>query len=333
MQTPSLARYDVVQTFGPVAKDLGDDKKSVVGYTPDPHSHSHRIPSPNRSYVFRRNLLADVLLWHRMNTGEGLYLSGPTGAGKSSVIKEICARIRMPLLTAIGHNMMEAPELIGGLGVKDGATFFREGPLTIALRNGFWFLLDEVDLLNPGTATALNLVLDGNGLTIAETGEFIPAHREFRIIVTGNTLGDGMTEHYIGTQKMNLAFLDRFFKVKVDYPTKDEEMQLLAQFSNLAPAVQSLMVDFATRVRASFVNGESNVTLSTRTLVKWAGYATAVTPLLSTQAISIGTEENATVSSELAYNPQYYSLQRVLLNQANEQTVVALTSIFSSLFS
>lgn len=44
------------------------------------------IPAKHDDYVFRRDVLRDVLAFLQKPNGDALYLSGPTGSGKTSVV-------------------------------------------------------------------------------------------------------------------------------------------------------------------------------------------------------------------------------------------------------
>lgn len=326
------ARYHAEQVFGLKGKGLGDkNHDAVVGYSASNTPFSFYIPEKDPAYCFRRELLRDLLAWHRLKNGTGLYLTGETGTGKTSFIEQFCARIGMPLFTAIGHQAMEIQDLIGGLGVKDGGTFFQEGPLTTALRHGFWFLLNEVDLLNPGTATSLNEILDGRGLTISQNGTFIKIHPYFRFIVTGNTLGNGMSQHYIGTQRMNLAFLDRFIKVDVQYPSEDEEAEVLKKvLPDMAEDLIRKMLKMANKMRLAFQGKDkegdtSNVTMSTRSLITWGKF--------SLELGSLHKEPQLQNVDATNYEPMFVAFERVVLNQADESTRASLISAYHTIFS
>ena len=68
---------------------------------------------------------------------------------------------------------------------------FVPGPLLTAMKEGGWFLLDEIDLLDPATAAGLNGVAEGRPLTIPETGEAVTAQPEFRFIATATANSNG----------------------------------------------------------------------------------------------------------------------------------------------
>ena len=147
------------------------------------------------------------------------------------------------------------------------------GPLAMAMKEGHWFLLDEIDLLDPATAAGLNGIVEGRPLTIPEKGgEVIKPASGFRFIATANTAGSGdRSGLYQGTLRQNGAFLDRFWMVEVDYPDEIQEKQILAKaMPSLADTVRDALVSYANEIRKLFIKGEIEVTFSTRTLVRWA---------------------------------------------------------------
>jgi hypothetical protein len=157
------------------------------------------VPALDPSYVFRKEMLRDVLAWLADPGGEGLYLFGPTGCGKSSLICQIAARLNLPVARVNAHSRLELAELTGHFLLTGGSMHFAHGPLADALRDRHLFLLGELDLLDPATIAGLNTVLDGCALSIPETGEVIPPHPDFRFVATGNTsgLGDRTIQHWI----------------------------------------------------------------------------------------------------------------------------------------
>jgi len=253
------------------------EEVTVPGYS----EKTEYVPRAKEHYVFSKDMMRDVLAWHKMGAlGEGLFLTGPTGAGKSSVITQIAARLNIPLQQAVAHARLEIPELVGQMVVKDGSMEFQHGPLARAMKEGHWFLLDEMDLLDPSTAAGLNGVVEGSPLTIPENnGEVIHPHPNFRFIATGNTNGSGDRDgNYQGTTRQNMAFMDRFWVLHVDYPTEEQELKILSKaVPQLDSRICSHFIDIANMIRRSFVDEYSDsaieVPMSTRALIRWVKIA------------------------------------------------------------
>lgn len=264
--------FPVKKTFGLTDPEVSE-KLMVPGFeVPGPFT-----PEVDLDYQFRRGLLSDLLAWLVCGR-EGLYLTGPTGAGKSSLVCQVAARLNYQVQRVTGHSRLELPELFGHYTAIGGDLFWQDGPLTVAMRHGHWFLLDEMDLLEPGVLAGLNGIVEGAPLVLAENGgEMVPPHPEFRFIATGNTAGGGDASGlYQGTLRQNLAFMDRFWVVEVDYPLPHEEEKILQRaVPQLPEVIRAKMVQVAGQVRQLFTGKDAEgpqleVTLSTRTLVRWA---------------------------------------------------------------
>ena len=300
--------YDLGKTFG-----INAPEGFMVPGRADQSNPS--VPSLDASHVFDPVVLRPIIGWMMSGMSDGLCLTGPTGAGKSSTVCQIASRLHIPVQRINAHSRLEFPEMVGQQVLIDGDMLFQDGPLTTAMRQGHWFLLDEFDLLDPSTAAGLNAILEGAPLVIPENGgEIVTPDDHFRFIVTGNSAGGGdRTGQYQGVLMQNAAFMDRFITVEVGYPVKATEMDILAKaVPKMHERVRETMVDYANSVRSLFMGTSDaasaiEVTLSTRSLVRWAKL-TEMFQGLSAQGI----------------NPVEYSLELTLTNRANPATKAAL---------
>jgi cobaltochelatase CobS len=296
------------------------------GFEPG-HELSGNVPEKTDGYQFQSELLRDIFGFLAHANGDGLFLSGPTGCGKTSVLLEVASRLNWPVSRVNGHARLELQDVIGttGLVVRNGATstVFKSGMLADAMRSGSIFLLDEMDLLDPSIAAGLNPVLEGEPLVLTENGgEIVRPHPNFRFVATGNTAGMGDdTGAYAGTNQQNLAFMDRFWIVLVDYPSADVEGMILEKLygDTIDPIVRANMIVLANKVREQFVGtGNSGATLSitfsTRTLIRWAHQLV----IFSRSSIK---------ESRLGY-----TLARSLTNRARPHERQAITELGKSIF-
>ncbi|MEE4376780.1 MAG: AAA family ATPase [Candidatus Competibacteraceae bacterium] len=275
LTTPTRSPMDwsVAQQFNlPISAEV-----TVPGFSqPGPMT-----PAIKPDYVFRREVLSDLLAWLKEGEGgdrDGLWISGPTGSGKSSVVREVFARLNLDVMTVNARQRLEVADLIGHLTAIDGDVLFQPGPLTLCARHGWVLMIDEVDLMDPGELAGLNSVLDGSPLVIPEnSGEVVSLAPGFGVICTANTGGNGdRSGLYVGTRRMNGALLDRFSLMQVDYPTPEQEQAILQQTCPVLPdAIRDKLIEVANEIRRLFVGDADDVdpievTLSTRTLVRWA---------------------------------------------------------------
>lgn len=263
-----------------------DPTKSARAFPAD-HEHMAFVPKASNVYKFRTPIRMPVMNWLYSPGGDALALVGPTGTGKTSLVKEICARLNWPYMQANAHSRMEMPDLVGMLSLDcdpatgDQRTIFRYGPLALAMKNGYVFCLDEGDFLDPSVMSGLNAILEGSPLVIPENGgEIINPHENFRFVITCNTRGQGDESGLMaGTLSQNLATWDRYRMVEVGYMPAEDEVELLQHSMPQAPVdILKAMVTVANKIRDQFVGnpnpqgqtGDLTVTCSTRTLLRWA---------------------------------------------------------------
>lgn len=253
---------------------------------------TERTPKLRTDYMIAP-WLRDVIMWF-IHGDEPLYITGPTGCGKTSGLKQIAAMLNYPVYEITGHNRLETPELVGHFALQNGSTVWVDGPLTMAMREGGLFLLNEIDLLDPSTATGLNSVLDGSPLCIADTAEVVPPAAGFRFVGTANTNGSGDDAGvYVGTLRQNAAFQNRFLHIEADYlPPQAENVLLRNAAPNLPDSVYEIMQRMTATVRsiltgkeiedsalAGFGGANLQVPISTRALLRWAYWTEKLEPM------------------------------------------------------
>lgn len=93
-----------------------------------------------------------------------------------------------------------------------GQLVFHEGLLVEALRNGYWVILDELNLAPSEVLEALNRLLDDNReLYIPETNTIVRPHPNFMLFATQNPPGK-----YGGRKVLSRAFRNRFLEMHVE---------------------------------------------------------------------------------------------------------------------
>ena len=240
---------------------------------------SETVPVADPEYVFRKEQLREMLTVLFAQRADALYLAGPTGSGKTSLVLQTAARLNWGVQSVTCNARFEFRSLIGGFRLQSDlpgeapVTRFQKGALPLAMERGEILLLNEIDLADPAEISALNDVLDGRPLVITENGgEVVRPHPRFRVIATANTVGNGDdTGRYAGTRPLNMAFMDRFSVSLVPYPDPKVEQALLQRIvPRLTNEVAGCMVQLAGQVRRTFESGECSVTFSTRVLCRWA---------------------------------------------------------------
>ena len=230
------------------------------------------VPEKTSYYKFT-DVVSDVV--QDINERKNVLLTGHTGTGKTSLIKEIAARINQPVIRANLNGQITISDFVGFWMAKGGEMVWIDGTLPIAMRKGHWLILDELDYAEPFILAVLNSVLEPNGtLTLKEKGhEVIKPHENFRIFGTGNTIGV-MQEYrglYQGTNLLNEAFVDRWRVYYINYLSQADESQVIADaVPRMNVSITGTIVKVANMVREAFEKNEVACTFSLRRCIDWA---------------------------------------------------------------
>lgn len=239
----------------------------------DPNS----IPQEKKGYRFQ-NFLVDVV--DSIHSQQNVLLTGGTGVGKTTHITQLAARIDQPMLRINFNGETRMSDLIGKVQVIAGETRWVDGVLPMAMRNGYWLLLDELDFADPAVLSLLHPVLEDDPVLVLKenAGQIIRPHPNFRLFATANSIGamSDRASSYSGTNQMNEAFLDRWQVLMVDNLSAKEEIRVIKDES---PALKSKwvkqIVDFANKARVKDDDGDNSIgysgdNFSTRKTIAWA---------------------------------------------------------------
>lgn len=152
-----------------------------------------------------------------------MLLEGPTSAGKTSMIRHVADTVGYKCIRINNHEHTEIEEYIGNyFPDKNGKLVFREGPLVTAVKEGYWLILDELNLAKTEILECLNRLLDDNReLFIPEQQKHIKPHPNFRIFATQNP------SSYSGRKTLSRAFRNRFVSISFADINTDDTMAIL----------------------------------------------------------------------------------------------------------
>ena len=284
------------------------DPRTLPSLTADaPLSLHDRVPISPKGYVLPFWGFEALMC---LSTHIPLYVYGPSGTGKSSLIRWIASQFDLPLYEVTGHSRLESPELIGSYTLQHNSTVFQDGPLTMAMRHGGIFLINELSLLDPSTTAGLNTVLDGQPLIIPETGEQVSPHSAFLFVATDNTNGQGDESCiFAGTLCQNQALMSRFVMLQASYMPQEEEEKLLEPLSLPSETVKEL-VSFANLIRQSLTNSDTPLTnpITPRDVIQWGTLLKLYQPL----------------KDKIPQNLRLYTLNIAYINRlsANDRSIV-----------
>ena len=233
------------------------------------------VPRGSQDFVFNVDLTRDLVMVLLSGSSDGLFIFGPTGCGKSSHIREVFARLKMPMIGMTCTEATTSADFIGSwVLVGDDGMRWLDGPLTIAVREGLPLVLDEMDQMRPEELVILNGILDGSPLVIPQLGgEVIAIHPRFRLIATGNSNGtwDG-SNAYVGVKRQNMAFMDRMIVARAAYMDPEVERMLLEKAflgTTITSDIIKKAIELANDIRAQFLAGRIGMTFSARSLKRW----------------------------------------------------------------
>ena len=201
------------------------------------------------------------------------YISGPTGNGKSTMVEQICAKHKRPLIRVNLNMMTDEEQLIGSKTLENGNVEIVEGPVLIAMRQGTMLLLDEIDAGSANTLLCLQPILEGKPYYFKLKNEMIVPAKGFNVCATANTKGKGSDDgRYIGTNVLNEAFLERFaVTFEQDYPVAKVEqkivMNLMESFGCKDEEFADTLVKWADAIRRTFADGGVDETITTRRMI------------------------------------------------------------------
>jgi cobaltochelatase CobS len=242
---------------------------SVLTFCEDPEM----IPDVDSGHVYDLENLKNCLMAIELNMP--LYVWGHAGTGKTTLIEQLCAHTRRPMLRVQHTANTEESHIIGQWTAINGQTKFELGPLALAMKRGWVYLADEYDFAMPSVLAVYQPVLEGKALVIKEADEanrVIRPHPNFRFVATGNTNGSGdETGLYQGTAIQNAANYDRYgMVIQMVYMNPQLESRILVNQSGITEEDAKKIVEFATRVRENYDGSKLSNTISPRTLINVA---------------------------------------------------------------
>jgi nitric oxide reductase NorQ protein len=174
-----------------------------------------------------------------------LLIKGPTGCGKTRFVAHMAAKLNRPLYTVACHDDLTAADLVGRHLIGDGRTYWSDGPLSRAVREGGICYLDEVVEARKDTTVVLHPLSDDRRiLPIERTGEILQAPPEFMLVVSYNP---GYQNFLKG---MKPSTRQRFVSLRFDFPESELEQEILIGETGADAMLAKRLVNLANALRA-----------------------------------------------------------------------------------
>ncbi|MGB2740472.1 MAG: CbbQ/NirQ/NorQ/GpvN family protein [Cognaticolwellia sp.] len=188
-------------------------------------------------------------------------IKGPTGCGKTRFIAHMAEKLNKPLYTVACHDDLTAADLVGRHLVGPEGTYWQDGPLTKAVREGGICYLDEVVEARKDTTVVLHPLADDRRiLPLERTGELIEAAPGFMLVVSYNP---GYQNLFKG---MKPSTRQRFVALRFGYPESKIEQDIIIKETGVEPSIAFKLVELAQALRRLEENDLEEVA-STRLLI------------------------------------------------------------------
>ena len=186
----------------------------------------------------------EELFGHAHRNRLPMLIKGPTGCGKTRFVEHMAAALDRPLYTVACHDDLSAADLVGRHLIGDGGTYWSDGPLTRAVREGGICYLDEIVEARKDTTVVLHPLADDRRiLPIDRTGETLQAPPAFMLVVSYNPGYQNLLKG------MKTSTRQRFVGVRFDFPDPDAERAIVVQESGLDADWAEALVALANRLR------------------------------------------------------------------------------------
>lgn len=174
-----------------------------------------------------------------------VYLAGPAGSGKNYTLEQISWELGLEFYFT--NSVQQEYKLTGFI---DACGVYHETEFYKAFKNGGIFFLDEMDASIPEVLVLLNAAI-ANRYFEFPNGK-IKAHKNFRVVAAGNTVGSGADEMYTGRLVLDQATLDRFAIIDFGYD-RNIEMHIAKGNKELVDFVEAIRAEAETNgIRATF---------------------------------------------------------------------------------
>jgi nitric oxide reductase NorQ protein len=188
-------------------------------------------------------------------------IKGPTGCGKTRFIESMGEKLGREVYTVVCHDDLSAADLVGRHLIDENGTYWQDGPLTKAVRNGGICYLDEIIEARKDTTVVLHSLADYRRvLPIDRTGELIEAHPDFMLVVSYNP---GYQNVLKG---MKPSTKQRFLSLSFTYPKPDIEKDVILKESGVSEEIAQKLVAIAGEIRQLSVS-DIQEAVSTRLLI------------------------------------------------------------------
>lgn len=171
-------------------------------------------------------------------------IKGPTGCGKTRFVQHMAERLGRKLYTVACHDDLTTADLVGRHLIGTDGTYWQDGPLTRAVREGAICYLDEIIEARKDTTVVLHPLADDRRiLPLDATGECLEAAPGFMLVVSYNP---GYRNLLKGLKP---STRQRFVAMTFDYPEAAAEIEILTREASVDIELATRLVQLCNALR------------------------------------------------------------------------------------
>jgi hypothetical protein len=229
------------------------------------------VPKSYKNYVPFGNF-DDLISIFNSNQFFPIFITGQSGNGKTMSVEQACAKTKRKFVCVSMTPDTDEGDLLGNYVLINGQMEWRDGPVTVAARQGAVLCIDEIDY-GAQNLSCLQRVLEGKPFLLKKKNELVVPAEGFTIVATANTKGKGSDDgRYMFTNVLNEAFLERFLNTyEQEYPPVNVEKKIikkeLVTVGREDDKFADMLVSWADITRKTFLEGGCDEIISTRRLV------------------------------------------------------------------
>ncbi len=206
------------------------------------------------------------LLVRNVMKGENCLLVGPTGSGKTEIVRHLAEAMSKRLSIQDMGTIQDAQSAL--LGVhrlnKDGHSEFEQAPFVHNVQQEGILLLDEMNRAPLSAANILFPCLDTRrylpiDIACSDGERVIPINKDCVFFATAN-----LGSEYSGTTQIDRALLDRFFPIELTYPNEQAEINILKNRTGVDDKIAKSIVKVSKTIRKQFAEQELSNVISVR---------------------------------------------------------------------
>ena len=229
------------------------------------------VPNAYKNYVPFGNF-DDLISIFNSKQFFPIFITGQSGNGKTMSVEQACAKTKRKFVCVSMTPDTDEGDLLGNYVLINGQMEWRDGPVTVAARQGAVLCIEEIDY-GAQNLSCLQRVLEGKPFLLKKKNELVAPAEGFTIVATANTKGKGSEDgRYMFTNVLNEAFLERFLNTyEQEYPPVPVEKKIirkeLATVGREDDKFADILVAWADITRKTFAEGGCDEIISTRRLV------------------------------------------------------------------